>query len=135
MKELKELKDIYLEEFDIHVKRYLTISQIQKIIDEALMVGNFEERESIIDYLTLCYCTDIGQKEIDELGPDILIQSGLMDKVKESIINWNKLNEGLVYHESTGRALRMIAKQMPDNWGDLISNDILQRDRITGSDI
>ena len=135
MKELKELEDIYLQEFDVRVKRYLTLSQIQKIIDEALMVENFEERESIVDYLTLCYCTDIGQKVIEDLGPDLFVQSGLMDKVKECIINFDKLEEGLTYHESTGKALRMIVKKMPDNWGDLINDELLQRNGATERNI
>ena len=112
MKELKELDPIYSQKFDIHIKPYLSLSQIQKIINEVLQVENFEERESIIDYLILCYATDIGQSKIDELGPDILLQSGLIDEVKNNIENLNKLFEGITYHESAGKALREIAKKL-----------------------
>ena len=62
MKELKELGSIYLKDFDVEVYPYLSLSQIQKIINEVLLVDNFEERESIIDYLILCYSTNIDKK-------------------------------------------------------------------------
>ena len=124
MKELKELAPIYLEEFDIHVKRYLSLSQIQKIINEVLQVDNFEERESIIDYLILCYTTDIGQKKIDELGPDILLQSGLIDEVKLNIRNLHQLLDGIIYHESTGKALREISKRIPEDLNGMMQDVI-----------
>lgn len=122
MKELKELSCIYLKDFDVEVYPYLSLSQIQKIINEVLLVDNFEERESIIDYLILCYCTNIGQKTIEDLGPDIIIQSGLMDEVKKNIKNLDKLIEGIQYHESTGKALRMIAKNIPEDFNEIFSN-------------
>lgn len=124
MKELKELDPIYLEEFDVHVKRYLSLSQIQKIINEVLQVDNFEERESIIDYLILCYTTDIGQKKIDELGPDILLQSGLIDEVKLNIRNLSQLLDGITYHESTGKALREISKRIPEDLNGMMQDVI-----------
>lgn len=124
MKELKELSSIYLKDFDVEVRPYLSLSQIQKIINEVLLVNNFEERESIIDYLILCYCTNIEQKRIDELGADIFIQSGLMDEIKNSIVNFDKLIEGIKYHESTGKALRMIAKNIPEDFSHILKNDI-----------
>lgn len=124
MKELKELSSIYLKDFDVEVYPYLSLSQIQKIINEVLLVDNFEERESIIDYLILCYSTNIDKKIIDDLGSDIFIKSGLMDKVKENIINLDKLIEGIEYHESAGKALRMIAKNIPSDFNNILKNGI-----------
>lgn len=124
MKELKELNSIYLKDFDVEVYPYLSLSQIQKIINEVLLVDNFEERESIIDYLILCYSTNIDKKVIDDLGSDIFIKSGLMDKVKENIINLDKLIEGIEYHESAGKALRMIAKNIPSDFNNILKNGI-----------
>ena len=121
MKELKELEFIYLQKYDVKVKPYLSLSEIQKIINEVLLVDNFEERESIIDYLILCYATDIGQDKIEELGPDIFTQSGLMDEIKNNIKNFDKLLDGIAYHESTGKALRMIAKNIPEDFSKILS--------------
>lgn len=122
MKELKELEPIYLEKFDVKVNQYLSLSQMQKIINEVLQVKNFEERESIVDYLILCYATDIGQNKIDELGPDILLQSGLIDEVKNNIKNLNKLFEGITYHESAGKALREISERLPEDLNEMMKN-------------
>ena len=122
MKELKELDPIYSQKFDIKIKPYLSLSQIQKIINEVLQVENFEERESIIDYLILCYATDIGQSKIDELGPDILLQSGLIDEVKDNIENLHKLFEGIAYHESAGKALRSIAQKLPEDLNEMMKD-------------
>lgn len=124
MKELKELESIYLQEFDVRVIQYLSLSQMQKIINEVLTVENFEERESIIDYLILYYCTDIGKEKIDELGPDILLKSGLIDKVKNNIKNYSKLLEGITYHESTGKALREISKRLPNDLNEIMKKNV-----------
>ena len=122
MKELKELEPIYLKDYDVKVNQYLSLSEVQKIINEVLLVDNFEERESIIDYLLLCYCTDIDRKRIDELGSDIFVKSGLIDRVKDNIKNLDKLFEGIAYHESTGKALRTIAKNIPDDFNSILKN-------------
>ena len=122
MKKLKELEPIYLQNYDVKVKQYLSLSEIQKIINEVLLVENFEERESIIDYLILCYCTDIGKEKVDELGPYIFVKSGLIDQVKENIKNLNRLFDGIVYHESTGKALRAIAKNIPEDFSSILKN-------------
>lgn len=122
MKELKELENIYLQKFDVEVHQYLSLSEIQKIINEVLLTDNFEARESIIDYLILCYATNIGRDTIDKLGPDIFLKSGLIDEVKNNIKNLPKLLEGITYHESTGKAIREISKKLPEDLNEMMKN-------------
>lgn len=124
MKELKGLKEKYLENYDVEVKQYLTLSQIQEIINAVLQVETFEERENIIDYFLLVFMTNIEKEKIDELGPDIFIESGLIDEVKNSIKNIDKLFEGIVYHESTGKALRAISKVLPTYFEEMKKNGV-----------
>ena len=124
MKELKELKNIYLQKFDVEVHPYLSLSEIQKIINEVLLTDNFEARESIIDYLILCYATNIDRDTIDKLGPDIFLKSGLIDEVKNNINNLSKLYEGITYHESTGKAIREISKKLPEDLNEMMKNVI-----------
>lgn len=124
MKELKGLKNKYSENFDIEIKQYLTLAQMQEIINAVLQVETFEERENIIDYFLLVFMTNIEQKKIDELGPDIFIESGLVDEVKNSIKNIDKLYDGIVYHESTGKALRAISKVLPTYFEEMKKNGI-----------
>ena len=124
MKELKGLKEKYLENYDIEVKQYLTFSQIQEIINSILQVDTYEERENTINYLLLVFMTNIGKEVVDELGPDIFVESGLMNEVKDSIKNIDKLYEGIVYHESTGKALREISKSLPTYLEEMKKNGV-----------
>lgn len=124
MKELKGLKEKYLENYDIEVKQYLTFSQIQEIINSILQVDTYEERENTINYLLLVFMTNIGKEVVDELGPDIFVESGLMSEVKNSIKNIDKLYEGIAYHESTGKALREISKSLPIYLEEMKKNGI-----------
>lgn len=124
MKELKGLKTKYLENYDVEVNQYLTFSQIQEIINSVLQSETFEERENTIDYLLLVLCTNIQKEKIDELGPDIFVESGLIDEVKNSIKNIDKLYEGIAYHESTGKALREISKSLPIYLEEMKKNGI-----------
>lgn len=50
-----------------------------------------------------------------------------MDEVKENIVNFDKLIEGIKYHESTGKALRMIAKNIPSDFNNILKNGIPER--------
>lgn len=124
MKELKGLKEKYLENYDIEVKQYLTFSQIQEIINSILQVDTYEERENTINYLLLVFMTNIGKEVVDELGPDIFVESGLMSEVKNSIKNIDKLYEGITYHESTGKALREISKSLPTYLEEMKKNGV-----------
>lgn len=124
MKELKGLKTKYLENYDVEVNQYLTFSQIQEIINSVLQSETFEERENTIDYLLLVLCTNIEKEKVDELGPDIFVESGLMSEVKNSIKNIDKLYEGIAYHESTGKALREISKSLPIYLEEMKKNGI-----------
>lgn len=124
MKELKGLKEKYLENYDVEVKQYLTFSQIQEIINSVLQVDTYEERENTINYLLLIFMTNIGKDIVDELGPDIFVESGLMNEVKNSIKNIDKLYEGITYHESTGKALREISKSLPTYLEEMKKNGV-----------
>ena len=92
-----------------------------------LQSETFEERENTIDYLLLIFATNIGKEKIDELGPDIFVESGLVDEVKNSIKNIDKLFEGIAYHESVGKALRTIGKNMPIYFEEMNKNGFFER--------
>ena len=114
MKELKIIEPIYIEEYDIKVNRYLTYAQVQQIINAVKGLDGWAEREQAIDMLILYHATDIGEEKIEEIGHETLQQSGLIENVKNSIINVYDIYEGLEYTTSTQRALAQILKQLPD---------------------
>jgi hypothetical protein len=109
----REQKDIYVANFDIHIKRFLTKPEIQTI---ANMMHNFDtwsEREVNKAILTLKYGTNMTDQEIQNMGPDLIFESGLMDIVYENIHNIKEIDECLNYTESIERSLTQIVKVLP----------------------
>lgn len=114
MKELKAKTPAHNETYNFNVNRYLTYAQVQQIIDAVKGLDGWAEREQAIDMLVLYHATDIGDKKIEELGHDLLLESGLITYVREMIINLEDVYKGLEYTTSTQRALAQILKQLPD---------------------
>lgn len=114
MKELKAIEPIYLEEFDVHVNPYLTLAQIQKIINAVKIFDTWSEREQNLDLLTLVYATDITPEEIEKIGHESLQASGLIDVVKSRIVNFYKVQEGIDYNESVQRGVNQIVNKLPE---------------------
>ena len=108
---LKKQKTI---EKEIEVETYLTYAQIQNIVNAVCKFDTWAEREQNIDILLLHYATDLTDEEIEKYGHIILLQSGVIDKVKESVKNFDKIYEAIAYTESIGRSLASISKQLPD---------------------
>lgn len=113
MKEIKSTAPIYLNEFDVEINPYLTYAQIQNIVNAVCQFDSWAEREQNIDILVLCYTGAMSKDEIEKNGHNILLQSGLIDAVKENVKNLNKVYEAINYTQSTQRALAQILKEMP----------------------
>ena len=112
MIELKN-KEIVLENYGVTVRNYLTYAEIQNILLQSMKYQTWSERQQIIDYLLLCYVTDIPQNEIDTIGHDLLLQSGLIDEVKKNVCNYNQIQEGLTYEESLLKMLNSLSSNLP----------------------
>ena len=131
MKELKE-QTSYIDDFDVNVRHYLTLGEIDEIAMEVAKLGTFLEREQMICYKVLCYCTDIGEDVIAELDPDEIIKSGLWDKVESEIYNFYAIHDAIKFYESPVRMLVEIADVLPDltkqlqgiDLGEVIKNGI-----------
>lgn len=115
MNDLKQFTSLdYLQDYDIHVRRYLTLAQIQKIVNAVKIFDMWSERQQNIDLLTLVYATDITPEQIEELGHDILLESGLIDAVKAKIINFGDVQKAIDYTESVQRGVSQIVKELPN---------------------
>lgn len=109
-----KIEEAKLIEKEIKVKSYLTYAQIQSIVNAVCKFDTWAEREQNIDILLLHYATDLTDEEIEKYGHIILLQSGVIDEVKESVKNFNKIYEAIAYTESISRSLASISKQLPD---------------------
>lgn len=114
MVDLKEFPtSVYLEKYDVHVRRYLTLAQIQNIVKAVKSLDMWSERQQNIDLLVLVYAAGIDPKKIEELGHDILLESGLIDAVKAKIVNYDDIERAIDYTESVQRGVAQILKELP----------------------
>lgn len=112
MKELKKPENVYLEEYDISVKPYLSYDEIQVILNAVDKFDKWSERQTNIDVLVLYFCTDIGKDKIEEIGHETLLVSGLIDAVQGHIVNMNEVYVGIAYNDSIGREMKLIMKDL-----------------------
>ena len=114
MKELKVADSTYLDEYDVTVKRYLTYDEIQSIVDTTKTLDSWAERQANIDMCVLMYATDMSIEDIERIGHDTLLQSGLIGQVSLCVKNYWDIQDALEYTESTKRALAQIIRKLPE---------------------
>lgn len=115
MKEnIKELDSEYLEEYDIHVNRYLTYSQIQAIANSVKNLDSWAERNQNIDMLVLAFATDISREELENHAHDYWLNTGIIGEVYSIVNNWYMIDEAIKYDENPMRVIIKLAKEIPD---------------------
>ena len=119
MKEIKGNQTVYLEDYDITVNKYLTYAQVQQIANA--VVGSsaddsedtWANRQTSIDMLMLYHATDITKEELEKVGHDDLLTSGLIQAVREQIKNYYEIFEAINYIEDNQRAIGKMLKSLP----------------------
>lgn len=119
---VKKMPVIYLEEFDIHVNKYLTYAQIQQIVNSVVSISNNKSSENgqqydnwcdieqTIDLSLLYHVTDISEEDLVNNSHTVFLQSGLIDAVKNSIVNYKQIEEALEYTTGTKNTILTIIK-------------------------
>ena len=119
MKEIKGNQTVYLEDYDITVNKYLTYAQVQQIANA--VVGSsaddsedtWANRQTSIDMLMLYHATDITKEELEKVGHDDLLTSGLIQAVREQIKNYYEIFEAIRYIEDNQRTIGKMLKSLP----------------------
>ena len=113
MKELK-IKTIHDNEYDVEINSFLSATQIDKIAQAVIKLETYLEREQMICYLVLNYCTNIDKEIIEDTDPDVIMQSGLWEAVKTAVYNFYEIEDAIKFYESPVRMLAEIADVLPD---------------------
>ena len=119
MKEIKGNQTVYLEDYDITVNKYLTYAQIQQIANAVVassaddLEDTWANRQTNIDMLMLYHATDIAKEELEKVGHDDLLTSGLIQAVREQIKNYYEIFEAINYIEDNQRAIGKLLKSLP----------------------
>lgn len=110
MKEIKE-KWVYIDEIGVNVRQWLSVAEISAIVKAALKSKSWAEMQTNIDALVLHFCTDIGDENIEKIGLETLQKSGVLDDVKEAILNFYQIHDAIEYETSLTNTF---AKLLPE---------------------
>ena len=116
MKEITMPKEIYFEEYDLHVRPYLTLEEVVSIGELVVQADNPIEQEMTIAMNTLICCTKLTAEDfqapesedeedgesvdVDVLDIGDIIISGMWDAIKSEISNISMVYDYVRYFES-----------------------------------
>ena len=131
MKELKMPKEMYFEEYDLHVRPYLTLEEVLSIGELVVQADNPIEQEMTIAMNTLICCTELttedfqapeseGEEDSESVDVDVLdigdiMISGMWDEIKFEIVNISMVYDYARYFESPQIAIaKFLNKTLPE---------------------
>ena len=140
MKELRMPKEMYFEEYDLHVRPYLTLEEVVSIGELVVQADNPIEQEMTIAMNTLICCTELTAEDFqaseaedeEEANVDVLdigdiMISGMWDAIKDEISNISMVYDYVKYFESPQIAIAKFLNQtlpnMLDEYVDKLPKD------------
>ena len=140
MKEITMPKEIYFEEYDLHVRPYLTLEEVVSIGELVVQADNPVEQEMTIAMNTLICCTELtaedfqapeaeGEEDadIDVLDIGEIMISGMWGAIKDEIANISMVYDYVRYFESPQIAIAKFLNQtlpnMLDKYVDKLPKD------------
>ena len=128
MKELRMPKEMYFEEYDLHVRPYLTLEEIMSIGELVVQAANPIEQEMTIAMNTLICCTELTAEDFqapeaeDEEDVDVnvldigdIMISGMWKEIKSEIANISMVYDYVRYFESPQIAIaKFLNKTLPE---------------------
>lgn len=106
---------VHLNEFDIDVSQYLTYAQIQNIVNgtnqlmntegknskgETIKYNSWADMQQSIDMLMLLHATNLTEEDLKQ-SHSVFLQSGVIDAVRDNIINYWQVEEAFDYTNGT----------------------------------
>ena len=133
-------KEIYFEEYDLHVRPYLTLEEVVSIGELVVQADNPVEQEMTIAMNTLICCTELTAEDFqapevedeEEANVDVLdigdiMISGMWDEIKFEIDNISMIYDYVKYFESPQIAIAKFLNQtlpnMLDKYVDKLPKD------------
>ena len=128
MKELTMPKEMYFEEYDLHVRPYLTLEEALSIGELVVQAANPIEQEMTIAMNTLICCTELTAEDFqapeaeDEEDVDVnvldigdIMISGMWKEIKSEIANISMVYDYVRYFESPQIAIaKFLNKTLPE---------------------
>ena len=83
MKEINDIKMVHLDKYDINVKPFLTLAEIQAIANAIKPDMSWAERRHVIDMGILQLCTDMTKEDLET--PHDLLYEAVLPNLFEAI--------------------------------------------------
>ena len=131
MKELKPIENVYIEELDLYVKKYLTLAQIENIAQNVAQFETWAEREKTKNLMTFIYAAGIEEddEKANAIDYDLYQENGVFEKVNAVIANSNLIDKAIEYTCSTIRALYQLSNHLPEILKPL--KDVMERHGVS----
>ena len=140
MKKLTMPKEVYFEEYDLHVRPYLTLEEVVNIGELVVQADNPIEQEMTVAMNTLICCTeltvddfqmpeveDAEDVDVDVLDIGEIMLSGAWEAIKQTIVNIAMVYDYVKYFESPQIAIAKFLNQtlpsMLDKYVDRLPKD------------
>lgn len=127
MIELTMPNEIYLEDFDVRVRPYLTAEEVISIGTLMVDANNRTEQELILMVNVLMVCTDIPEDVLNGENVDLLFHSGLWRTVAEKVSGIYQVWDYVYYEQDMDRAvakfLNTTLPNMLDKYIDRLPKD------------
>ena len=134
MKELTMPRDVYLEEYDLNVRPYLTMEEIMSIGNLAVQTDNVVEQEMTIAMNVLICCTNLNVEDfqqtdesVDVLDISDLMIAGVWEGVKKEVANITLVYDYVDYFQSPqiaiAKFLNTTLPNMVDKYVDRLPKD------------
>ena len=120
MKEIKDIQMKHLEKYDINVKPFLTLAEIQAIANAIKPDMSWSERRQVIDMGILQLCTDMTKEDL-ETPHDLLYGCGLIDDVCSCVSNVFEIENAIAYESSWITSPPAVANDLPKDAAEIDS--------------
>lgn len=127
MKKLTMPKEMYFEEYDLHVRPYLTLEEVMSIGELVVQADNPIEQEMTIAMNVLVCCTDLNAEDFqapetddEDVDMDVLdigeiMLSGMWEDIKQEITNMHMVYAYVKHFESPQIAIaKFLNKTLPE---------------------
>lgn len=105
--------NVYLERFEVNVRPYLSMAEIE-LIAQAMMKGkNYAEEIALRDALLIQLCTDISEEDAKDY--EYIVKSGLMENIIMSINNVYYIQEFVDHARSVSVAMVKFLETLTKN--------------------
>lgn len=112
---------IYLDKYNIHTHKYLSYAEVQAIAEAVTKFDSWADREQCLDMLMLVFATDIGKDELEKHTHEELLRCGLIEDVRNNILNIYDIQNAIKYMESLSSVILGFIREYQKN-PDILKN-------------